>query len=222
MSSKDNTIRIWDIRKSNSTLACLRKPPPVVSTPAADTSSRKGKASATAPQFKKSASTLAKFSDVILGLTYTHFSTHLVSVNLIGTFDIWEREEGGGGAKHVATHEIPNTNFGTDLNCIIPVVPELGSTQVGQEVVVIPSVGYGLRGVGMFDVHTGDIVSLLRGHFGRNACAALRQNSQQLYSGGFDGEILQWSPVYMKESFEADESARNVSALEDSWSDNGK
>ncbi|KAJ3233823.1 DNA excision repair protein ERCC-8 [Chytriomyces hyalinus] len=213
-SSKDNTIRIWDIRKSNSTLACLRKPTPVVAAPAADTSSKKGKSAA--PQFKKSASTLAKFSDVILGLTYTHFSTHLVSVNLIGTFDVWELEQdGSGGAKHVATHEIPNTNFGTDLNCIIPVVPELGSSQVGQEVVVIPSVGYGLRGIGMFDIQSGEAASVLRGHFGRNACAALRQNSQQLYSGGFDGEILQWSPMYMKESFEADESARNVSALED-------
>ncbi|KAI8618081.1 WD40-repeat-containing domain protein [Chytriomyces sp. MP71] len=209
--SRDDTIRIWDIRKSRSCLADLTKRDSPPSTAFSATKS-------TSTAFKKSASMPPPppKHNAILGLAYTTSGSHLLSLKLDGTFDIWSAYD----FAHVRTHAIdPSTHFGNDLNAIVPVMLQVGASVVHQDLVVVPSVGDSWRGIGVYEVHSGRRVSLLRGHFLRSACVAARQETQQLISGGFDGEVLCWSPQFMRESWIGDDDPSFEAALRDAWSD---
>ncbi|KAJ3378909.1 DNA excision repair protein ERCC-8 [Entophlyctis sp. JEL0112] len=79
-------------------------------------------------------------------------------------------------------------------------VVAVAGTQIGSEVLFVPTVADGGAAIGMYDLHSGGEISLLQAHFGRCLCIALRHRNVEIFSGGQDGEILRWMPSYMKYS----------------------
>uniref|UniRef100_A0A8C7X8G3 DNA excision repair protein ERCC-8 n=1 Tax=Oryzias sinensis TaxID=183150 RepID=A0A8C7X8G3_9TELE len=81
--------------------------------------------------------------------------------------------------------------------------------------------------VAVYVLHTGELVTMLRGHYNNVDCCKFHPDHQELYSGGKDGNILAWVPVLRASDMEeesdqknkgaADSSAGNR-ALQDAWS----
>ncbi|ORY51593.1 WD40 repeat-like protein [Rhizoclosmatium globosum] len=172
--SADNSIRIWDIRKSNSCLTKLLPPPEPPST-----------------------NPLQK--PVVISLAFTPTDAYLVSVNMGATYDVWSvtenNETSSASLTHYARHPIPDTNFlGMETNSVGVDVGWGG--RVGKEVLLVPGVGSGGgRGVGVFEVCSGKRVTVLKGHFGRCICVRVRKGlAGEVVSGGGDGEVLVWTP----------------------------
>jgi len=81
--------------------------------------------------------------------------------------------------------------------------------------------------VAMYGMHTGELLTMLRGHYNNVNCCEIQQNYQELYSGGKDCNILAWIPVARpplpeeeKAAAKVDASgtASTVNAFEDRWS----
>ncbi|KAM8887310.1 DNA excision repair protein ERCC-8 isoform 1-T1 [Spinachia spinachia] len=81
--------------------------------------------------------------------------------------------------------------------------------------------------VAVYAVHTGELVSTLRGHYNNVDCCELHPDYQELYSGGKDCNILAWIPVLRAPDVEdvsksANQAAGALSsvnpAFQDTWS----
>ncbi|KAI9343631.1 WD40-repeat-containing domain protein [Obelidium mucronatum] len=212
--SMDNTIRIWDIRKSKSCLSVLTPPSTVKSSLASSSTTVSSKPTANVTKPKE----LAK-PNHIMGLAFSPTGSHLVSISHDATFQTWCTHTMSLSSNHV----IPDTNFhgAETTNFVTPDITRLYLGIVGQELVAIPAVGPGSRCIGLYNIHTGESAGLLKGHFGRTACLKLRQSYQELISGGFDAEILIWSPTYLRESGFGDGDPEYERAMMDTWSDDG-
>ncbi|XP_036435327.1 DNA excision repair protein ERCC-8 isoform X2 [Colossoma macropomum] len=80
--------------------------------------------------------------------------------------------------------------------------------------------------VAMYGLHTGELVTMLRGHYNNVDCCEFHTDYQELYSGGKDCNILAWVPV-LRQPDNEDEGAGSVKggaqnavnpAFEDAWS----
>ncbi|XP_077571497.1 DNA excision repair protein ERCC-8-like [Stigmatopora nigra] len=86
------------------------------------------------------------------------------------------------------------------------------------EFVFVP---YG-NSVAIYGLYTGELVTMLRGHYNHVDCCEFHPDHQVLYSAGKDGNILAWVPVLRCPDIE-DDSDKNVKslvnpALQDAWS----
>ncbi|XP_030635656.1 DNA excision repair protein ERCC-8 isoform X2 [Chanos chanos] len=76
--------------------------------------------------------------------------------------------------------------------------------------------------VAVYALHTGELVTMLRGHYNNVDCCEFHSDYQELYSGGKDCNILAWVPVVRHADVEDEKatSARSVAnpAFEDAWS----
>ncbi|XP_023658857.1 DNA excision repair protein ERCC-8 [Paramormyrops kingsleyae] len=80
--------------------------------------------------------------------------------------------------------------------------------------------------VAVYALHTGELVTMLRGHYNNVDCCEFHPDYQELYSGGKDCNILAWVPTPRKPDVE-DEGQRSTTAesestlnpaFEDAWS----
>ncbi|XP_026177933.2 DNA excision repair protein ERCC-8 isoform X2 [Mastacembelus armatus] len=78
--------------------------------------------------------------------------------------------------------------------------------------------------VAVYALHTGELVTMLRGHYNNVDCCAFHPDYQELYSGGKDCNILAWVPVLRPVDVEeesnkgaAGQSSVNP-AFQDTWS----
>ncbi|XP_054466725.1 DNA excision repair protein ERCC-8 isoform X2 [Anoplopoma fimbria] len=81
--------------------------------------------------------------------------------------------------------------------------------------------------VAVYAIHTGELVTTLRGHYNNVDCCEFHPDYQELYSGGKDCNILAWIPVLRasdveEESRSANQAAGDQSsvnpAFQDAWS----
>ncbi|XP_033828006.2 DNA excision repair protein ERCC-8 [Periophthalmus magnuspinnatus] len=82
--------------------------------------------------------------------------------------------------------------------------------------------------VAVYTLHTGEMVTMLRGHYNNVDCCEFHPDYQELYSGGKDCNILAWVPVLRppdEEEEEADTKQKNPAgptslnpAFQDAWS----
>ncbi|KAM8866741.1 DNA excision repair protein ERCC-8 [Synchiropus picturatus] len=81
--------------------------------------------------------------------------------------------------------------------------------------------------VALYDLHSGELVTSLRGHYNSVDCCEFHPYYQELYSGGKDCNILAWVPVLRPPDVEEDSDRPNKaaaapsalnSAFQDAWS----
>nr|XP_057927389.1 DNA excision repair protein ERCC-8 [Doryrhamphus excisus] len=79
--------------------------------------------------------------------------------------------------------------------------------------------------VAVYAIHTGELVTMLRGHYNQVDCCEFHPDNQDLYSAGKDGNILAWVPVLRAPDVEEEsnkDAPRHSSvnpAFQDTWSD---
>ncbi|KAG5280707.1 hypothetical protein AALO_G00063110 [Alosa alosa] len=61
--------------------------------------------------------------------------------------------------------------------------------------------------VAVYSLHTGELVTMLRGHYNNVDCCEFHPDYQELYSGGKDCNILAWVPVLRQSDIEDEETA---------------
>ncbi|XP_013911066.1 PREDICTED: DNA excision repair protein ERCC-8 isoform X4 [Thamnophis sirtalis] len=78
--------------------------------------------------------------------------------------------------------------------------------------------------VAVYTIYSGDLITMLRGHYSSVDCCVFQPNFQELYSSGRDGNILAWVP-YLREPEPDDTHSEKLpskqclnSAYEDAWS----
>ncbi|XP_019733589.1 DNA excision repair protein ERCC-8 [Hippocampus comes] len=78
--------------------------------------------------------------------------------------------------------------------------------------------------VAVYGLHTGELVTMLRGHYNNVDCCEFHPDHQELYSAGKDGNILAWVPVLRGPDVE-EESDQHATvklsvnpAFQDAWS----
>ncbi|KAM9464573.1 DNA excision repair protein ERCC-8 isoform 1-T1 [Salvelinus alpinus] len=79
--------------------------------------------------------------------------------------------------------------------------------------------------VAVYTLHTGELVTMLRGHYNNVDCCQFHPDYQELYSGGKDCNILAWVPVVRPPDVEEEGTAAKGGsqatvnpAFEDAWS----
>lgn len=80
--------------------------------------------------------------------------------------------------------------------------------------------------VAVYGLHSGELITMLRGHYNNVDCCEFHPDYQELYSGGKDCNILAWVPVLRQPDIEDDETnskrggtqAAINPAFEDAWS----
>ncbi|XP_028434546.1 DNA excision repair protein ERCC-8 isoform X2 [Perca flavescens] len=82
--------------------------------------------------------------------------------------------------------------------------------------------------VAVYGLHTGELVTMLRGHYNNVDCCEFHPDYQELYSGGKDCNILAWVPVIRASDVEEETKSANQaaaasqssvnSAFQDAWS----
>uniref|UniRef100_H3DJP7 DNA excision repair protein ERCC-8 n=2 Tax=Tetraodon nigroviridis TaxID=99883 RepID=H3DJP7_TETNG len=80
--------------------------------------------------------------------------------------------------------------------------------------------------VAMYALHTGKLVTMLRGHYNNVDCCEFHPDYQELYTGGKDCNILAWVPVLRSPDMEEESNGTNKGAgpssanpaFQDAWS----
>ncbi|KAI1900151.1 hypothetical protein AGOR_G00047060 [Albula goreensis] len=102
------------------------------------------------------------------GLCFTGDGLHLLTTGTDDRMRLWNS----------ATGENTLVNYGRLVNESLP------------EFVFVPCGS----SVAVYGVHTGELVTMLRGHYNNVDCCEFHPDSQELYSGGKDCNILAWVP----------------------------
>uniref|UniRef100_A0A8C5DZH6 DNA excision repair protein ERCC-8 n=1 Tax=Gouania willdenowi TaxID=441366 RepID=A0A8C5DZH6_GOUWI len=68
--------------------------------------------------------------------------------------------------------------------------------------------------VAVYALHTGEMITLLRGHYNNVDCCEFHPDYQELYSGGKDCNILAWIPVLREADLDQDS---NADTSEEDW-----
>ncbi|KAJ1965972.1 hypothetical protein GGI12_000403 [Dipsacomyces acuminosporus] len=190
---KDGQLKLWDIRRSDTQLTSF------VRTSQQD------------PEPMEAGSSRGSFAHegAVNALMFTNDADHIVSAGHDNKIQLWKISsmatasvEYQGSIKNAAPHAIELAQTSTD-GC---------GTRHG--LVFFPN---GDGSISLFETHTGRQVASLSGHFEPPTCAAWRAGgSLELYSGGYDGEIIAWSLPANDAQTEEQADARR-----DCWSDDG-
>jgi WD40 repeat protein len=50
--------------------------------------------------------------------------------------------------------------------------------------------------INAYNIHTGDLIESLQGHYDRVNCCTFHPIREELYSGGKDHKVLAWTPLF--------------------------
>ena len=116
----------------------------------------------------------------VSSLCYTEDGLHLISFGTDQRLRLWNTASGR------------NTlvNFGKVTNSSKKGVKMAVSCRTDPTIVFVPTE----NNIDAFNVHTGEQVTCLRGHYNRVNCCTFHAHTHELYSGGNDRCILTWVP----------------------------
>lgn len=146
------------------------------------------------------------------GLCFSHDGLYLLTTGTDDRMRLWNS----------ATGENTLVNYGKVVNESRKGVKFTVSRGCSPEFVFVPCGS----SVVVYALHTGEMITTLRGHYNNVDCCEFHPDYQELYSGGKDCNILAWVPVLRGPDTE-DEGAAKVKggasaavnpAFEDAWS----
>lgn len=143
------------------------------------------------------------------GLCFTSDGLHVLTVGTDDRMRLWNS----------ATGENTLVNYGKVSNCSRKSVKFTVSVGCSPDFVFVPLNG----GIAVYTIHTGEKISVLRGHYNDVDCCVFQPHYQELYSGSKDCNILAWVPA-MREPVPDEDSGKPGSqvclhpAFEDAWS----
>ncbi|KAG9334746.1 hypothetical protein JZ751_006583 [Albula glossodonta] len=218
--SADSRVRLWDVRKSGGSLFTLDQH-----------NGEKSKASSEAAN--------TAHNGRVNGLCFTGDGLHLLTTGTDDRMRLWNSAT---GENTLVLHPAPktllslkpcftpkvtphtNVNYGRLVNESRKGLKFTVSRGCSPEFVFVPCGS----SVAVYGVHTGELVTMLRGHYNNVDCCEFHPDSQELYSGGKDCNILAWVPRPRPPDMEDEErsSAQGQGggraplnpAFEDAWS----
>ena len=113
-------------------------------------------------------------------MCFTEDGLHLLSLGTDQRLRLWDAASGRNAL----------VNFGKITNNSKKGVTMAVSCATDPAIVYVPSE----NNINVFDVHSGEKISCLRGHYNRVNCCLFHPQTQELFSGGNDRCILTWVP----------------------------
>ncbi|XP_016357749.1 DNA excision repair protein ERCC-8 isoform X2 [Sinocyclocheilus anshuiensis] len=146
------------------------------------------------------------------GLCFTADGLHLLSTGTDDRMRLWNS----------GTGENTLVNYGKVVNESRKGLKFTVSRGCSPEFVFVPCGS----SVAVYGLHSGELITMLRGHYNNVDCCEFHPDYQELYSGGKDCNILAWVPVLRQPGIEDDETnskrggtqAAINPAFEDAWS----
>uniref|UniRef100_A0A671P6Q0 DNA excision repair protein ERCC-8 n=1 Tax=Sinocyclocheilus anshuiensis TaxID=1608454 RepID=A0A671P6Q0_9TELE len=146
------------------------------------------------------------------GLCFTADGLHLLTTGTDDRMRLWNS----------ATGENTLVNYGKVVNESRKGLKFTVSRGCSPEFVFVPCGS----SVAMYGLHSGQLITMLRGHYNNVDCCEFHPDYQELYSGGKDCNVLAWVPVLRQPDIEDDETnskrggaqAAINPAFEDAWS----
>ncbi|XP_026098691.1 DNA excision repair protein ERCC-8-like [Carassius auratus] len=146
------------------------------------------------------------------GLCFTADGLHLLTTGTDDRMRLWNS----------ATGENTLVNYGKVVNESRKGLKFTVSRGCSPEFVFVPCGS----AVAVYGLHSGELITMLRGHYNNVDCCEFHPDYQELYSGGKDCNILAWVPVLRQPDIEDDETnskrggtqAAINPAFEDAWS----
>ncbi|XP_022518350.2 DNA excision repair protein ERCC-8 isoform X2 [Astyanax mexicanus] len=146
------------------------------------------------------------------GLCFTHDGLYLLTTGTDDRMRLWNSSTG----------ENTLVNYGKVVNESRKGVKLTVSQGCSPEFVFVPCGS----SVMVYALHTGEMITTLRGHYNNVDCCEFHPDYQELYSGGKDCNILAWVPVLRGPDTEDEETAKVKGgasaavnpAFEDAWS----
>lgn len=147
------------------------------------------------------------------GLCFTGDGLHLLTTGTDDRMRLWNS----------ATGENTLVNYGKVCNESRKRLQLCVSRGCSPEFVFVPCGS----SVAVYALHSGELVTMLRGHYNNVDCCEFHPDFQELYSGGKDCNILAWVPVLRPPDEEEDTSNTNKNtagttsqnpAFQDAWS----
>lgn len=139
------------------------------------------------------------------GLCFTSDGLHLLTIGTDDRMRLWNSSSG----------ENTLVNYGKVYNDCRKGLKFTVSHGCSPEFAFVP---YGST-VAIYTIFSGELITMLRGHYNPVDCCVFQPNFQELYSSGRDGNILAWVPSLREP--EPDNSSEKQSvkpAYEDAWS----
>ncbi|KAI8854594.1 WD40-repeat-containing domain protein [Chytridium lagenaria] len=209
--SMDSTINVWDVRNHKRPLKTLdprNAPQAILSNATASFSS----ASSTkrtrqgTPKLTGAAGTVKGTPSVRLapvnGLAFVPGKNILVSAGHDCQLRLWDLAKG----EHINT-QVPmiiENKCNSRIRFNVSEFPALSSPGIAEPPSLFAAVPCDDEKIILFDLSTGAVIKDLVCHWGRISCVAARVSVQELYSGGWDDEILCWTPEYISEPIGSD------------------
>ncbi|KAM6304071.1 DNA excision repair protein ERCC-8 isoform 2-T2 [Podargus strigoides] len=143
------------------------------------------------------------------GLCYTNDGLHLLTIGTDDRMRLWNSSTG----------ENTLVNYGKVCNASRKGLKFTISCGCNPEFAFVP---YG-SAIAVYTVFTGELITMLRGHYSTVDCCVFQPNFQELYSGSKDCNILAWIPA-LREPVTDDISEKSLPqhhlnpAYEDAWS----
>uniref|UniRef100_A0A673MQL5 DNA excision repair protein ERCC-8 n=1 Tax=Sinocyclocheilus rhinocerous TaxID=307959 RepID=A0A673MQL5_9TELE len=146
------------------------------------------------------------------GLCFTADGLHLLTTGTDDRMRLWNS----------GTGENTLVNYGKVVNESCKGLKFTVSRGCSPEFVFVPCGS----SVAVYGLHSGELITMLRGHYNNVDCCEFHPDYQELYSGGKDCNILAWVPVLRQPGIEDDETnskrggtqAAINPAFEDAWS----
>ncbi|XP_043919750.1 DNA excision repair protein ERCC-8 [Protopterus annectens] len=143
------------------------------------------------------------------GLCFTVDGLHLLTTGTDDRMRLWNS----------ATGENTLVNYGKVVNKSRKGLKFAVSSGCSSEFAFVP---YG-SALAIYSIYSGELITLLNGHYSNVDCCAFHTDFQELYSGGKDSNILAWVPVPREPDLEEGDSGKGARsrfnpAFEDAWS----
>ncbi|XP_068594697.1 DNA excision repair protein ERCC-8 isoform X2 [Brachionichthys hirsutus] len=139
------------------------------------------------------------------GLCFTGDGLHLLTTGTDDRMRLWNS----------ATGENTLVNYGKVCNESRKRLQLSVSRGCSPEFVFVPCGS----SVAVYGLHTGELITMLRGHYNNVDCCEFQPDYQELYSGGKDCNILAWIPVLRTSDMEEESNESSVNpAFQDAWS----
>ncbi|KAM7165562.1 DNA excision repair protein ERCC-8 isoform 1-T1 [Macrochelys suwanniensis] len=139
------------------------------------------------------------------GLCFTSDGLHLLTIGTDDRMRLWNSSSG----------ENTLVNYGKVCNESRKGLKFTISTGCDPEFAFVP---YGST-IAVYTIYSGELITMLRGHYNTVDCCVFQPNFQELYSGSKDCNILAWVPALREPMPDEDaEKQRLNPAFEDGWS----